>query len=298
MPAVLGPLFASLVFLFAALIPDPLAAEGGERPRINGKVPPYPVWHHLVMPGRSLELRLPPGQVATLDGEPIGKRWTAPEMSGNHRLEIAGPDGRIVQTSTVFVLTPADRIDQRGYLEGYRIGRYPRNRPAGFIRLMPGDLDLPVSPSLTIGQYICKQQPGHYPKFLLVTEANLLRLERLLTALRDAGITEARSFTVMSGFRTPFYNTAIGSARLSRHMYGDASDVYVDVSPRDGVMDDLNGDGRINKADADFLYDFASRLFTGLPALPSGGLGSYRANAVHGPFVHIDGRGRAARWGR
>jgi len=27
-------------------------------------------------------------------------------------------------------------------------------------------------------------------------------------------------------------------------------------------------------------------------------LGSYKANAVHGPFVHVDGRGRAARWGR
>jgi len=127
---------------------------------------------------------------------------------------------------------------------------------------------------------------------------NKARLETLRENLVADGITDAKTFFVMSGFRTPFYNTAIGSAKYSRHMYGDASDIYIDVSPRDGNMDDLNKDGKITKADANFLYDYAAKLFSKSDKVKPGGLGSYKANAVHGPFVHVDGRGRAARWGR
>ena len=125
-----------------------------------------------------------------------------------------------------------------------------------------------------------------------------MRLEALLESLNDDKTIEAETFFVMSGFRTPFYNTAIGSARFSRHMYGDAADIYVDVKPRNGTMDDLNRDGKINKADADFLYDYAQKLYRSRDDLPKGGIGAYRANAVHGPFVHVDGRGSTARWGR
>ena len=80
-------------------------------------------------------------------------------------------------------------------------------------------------------------------------------------------------------------------------MYGDAADVYIDTKPRNGTMDDLNGDGVITKADANYLYDYAAGLFK-RKKHKQGGLGSYKANAVHGPFVHVDARGRPARWGR
>jgi hypothetical protein len=63
-------------------------------------------------------------------------------------------------------------------------------------------------------------------------------------------------------------------------------------------MDDLNRDNRITRADATWLYDYAEDLYAERSDLPAGGIGAYGANAVHGPFVHIDGRGRAARWGR
>ena len=56
---------------------------------------------------------------------------------------------------------------------------------------------------------------------------------------------------VMSGFRTPRYNhsggNTAGRANLSRHMYGDAADVFVD-NDRNGSMDDINGDGRVDTA--------------------------------------------------
>ena len=47
----------------------------------------------------------------------------------------------------------------------------------------------------------------------------------------------------MSGYRTPFYNRSIGNqTRFSRHVYGDAADIYAD-DDGDGKMDDLDGDG-------------------------------------------------------
>ncbi len=71
----------------------------------------------------------------------------------------------------------------------------------------------------------------------------------------------------------------------------------MDQQPKDGVMDDLNGDGRLDLGDARWLFD----LVDGLSRSGSldgliGGLGLYSANAVHGPFIHLDVRGQRARW--
>ena len=229
---------------------------------------------------------------------PVSSDWLAPDTAGVHELEVFDPSGEVVNTLAVFVLEPVASVDEGGYLEGYRIGAYPQDDPEGFIKLTPDDLDVAISPHFRVGQFLCKQQPEHFPKYVLVSDANLRRLEALLGALREDGLTDAETLFVMSGFRTPFYNAAIGSATLSRHMYGDAADVYVDVAPRDGVMDDINRDGQVTKADADFLYDYAEELFASRDDVVQGGLGPYPANAVHGPFVHVDGRGRPARGGR
>ena len=45
---------------------------------------------------------------------------------------------------------------------------------------------------------------------------------------RAAGI-DASTFRILSGYRTPFYNRSIGNeTHYSRHVYGDAADIYVD----------------------------------------------------------------------
>jgi hypothetical protein len=79
-------------------------------------------------------------------------------------------------------------------------------------------------------------------------------------------------------------------------MYGDAADVFVD-SDGDGRMDDLNHDGRIDTRDARVIVSAVERVERLHPEL-AGGVGVYRATRSHGPFVHIDVRGRRARWGR
>lgn len=256
------------------------------------------VWHKTLMPSEVYRLPIEQGQYAELDGEILTKsNWQAPSNSGNHELKIFEADGSLSRVLTLFVLEPSTSVDSRGYLGKYRIGFYPKNTPKGFIKLKKGEGKLAVSPNFKVGQFLCKQQPDAWPKYLLVSEDNLIRLETLLDDLNQNQNAEADTLFVMSGFRTPFYNTAIGSAKFSRHMYGDAADVYLDTKPRDGVMDDINGDGQITKADANFMYDYAQSLFK-KEGLKQGGIGSYKANAVHGPFIHVDARGRAARWGR
>ncbi len=263
---------------------------------INSQNLPARVWHKMVMPGTDVHFRLRNDETAFIDGVPTGPNWTVPNRAGNHILKIMTGD-REVAHMTLFVLEPSTSIDEKGYLGKYRIGTYPNAVPQGFIKLEQNERNLPVSPHFKVGQFLCKQQASEWPKYLLVSEDNLVRLETLLEDLNAHENIQADTLFVMSGFRTPFYNTAIGSAKFSRHMYGDAADIYVDTKPRDGKMDDLDGDGKVTKADANFLYDYAARLFKERQ-LKSGGLGAYKANAAHGPFVHVDARGHIARWGR
>ena len=122
----------------------------------------------------------------------------------------------------------------------------------------------------------------------MVLDAELLRKLESLLAVANAAGYRATTFHVMSGYRTPAYNRAIGNVAYSRHTWGAAADIFIDEDA-DGRMDDLNNDGRSDVRDAELLY----RLFD---AEVTGGMGKYAATHAHGPFVHIDVRDRRARW--
>jgi len=233
----------------------------------------------------------------------LGWQWTAPDLPGLHTL-LFELDGEAI-TLNVFVLTPfRNGIDKT--LRGYKIGSYTKVKyrgldayaePRGFIDLSHGGKGLKISPHFTLGQFICKQQPGHDPTFLLIRPDTLIKLETLLEAANAKG-WKADSLHVMSGYRTPTYNRGIGNKTTSsRHLYGGAADVWID-GDGDGQMDDLNKDGKINKNDAREFAKLAEGLAKkGGRNWPDGGLGIYGSNAAHGPFVHIDSRGFKARWG-
>lgn len=285
------------IFLGAIFLPVIIFSSVHASPEFNGAKIPYKNWHKMVMPAEPITLSLEPGTTAYMDGVPISKQWVAPETPGTHHLLIKTNSGEILYEIVVFVLRPNSAITDRGYIGKYRIGVYPKNTPKGFVELHQEERHLLISPHFKIGQFLCKQQPKVWPKYLLVSENTLTKLEVLLADLNRTREQQAETLFVMSGYRTPFYNAAIGSAKFSRHMYGDAADIYLDYRPRDGNMDDMNSDGKITKADANFLYDYSRDLFK-KEQLVDGGLGSYKANAVHGPFIHIDSRGHKARWGR
>jgi hypothetical protein len=205
-------------------------------------------------------------------------------------------------TLNAFVMVATTSV---GWLNGYRIGTYERrplrgnpaySRPVGFVEVTEANRGTLVAPDFTLGQFISKQ-PGRFPKYLVLRERLLLKLEMILEEARSFGVS-ATTFRVLSGYRTPFYNRSIGNeTRYSRHVYGDAADIFVDEDG-DGVMDDLNHDGRVSLEDAEVLAAVVEGLSRKSWYQPfEGGLGVYPASRSHGPFIHVDVRGRPVRWG-
>jgi hypothetical protein len=182
----------------------------------------------------------------------------------------------------VFVLTPWDH--QGRSLTGYRIG-HSETGLKGRKR---------VSPHFRLEQFLCKQTNGT-PQYVLVRPRLLQTLEKLLSALNERGYSLSTLY-VMSGYRTTYYNRATGNITVySRHLYGDAADIFVDADG-DSWMDDLTGDGRAKRADARFLARVVRDIPTEGRNRFVGGLGIYGSASHRGPFVHVDLRGRQARW--
>lgn len=319
---VLGALLTALAaaLLVSGATPPPTDFDPGKAPFVvlfGDEVVPYRIFGMPVMPGESYEVSAvapddrrfvlrASGGAPERRGGPGDNRWlwTAPEEPGLYRLEVVHPVTAEAITLNVFVMVPLERA-AGGQVNGYRIGSYPAEPlrglevyepPDGLVEVLPWMEDAHVSPHFRIGQFLCKQADG-YPKYVVLDERLPRKLETILEKLNEEGV-DVDGFQVMSGFRTPFYNLAIGNVKYSIHQWGGAADIYVDERPRDGVMDDLNRDGRVDKRDALFLYE----LVDGLQEEPwfkpmLGGLGAYDRTAAHGPFVHVDVRGFLAHWG-
>jgi hypothetical protein len=203
----------------------------------------------------------------------------------------------------IFAAIPREQV-RHGALNGFAIGEYPPGAmvrgarlepPRGFIEVTEANASALVSPRFALGQFLCKQAGG-FPKYVLLDDRLPLKLEDLLDRARAAGI-RASSLTIMSGYRTPAYNRGLRNVDYSRHLWGAAADVFVDEFPRDGIMDDINGDGRVDRRDSETLAAIAESMdeSPGPEQFP-GGVGRYGATAAHGPFVHVDVRDRPARW--
>jgi hypothetical protein len=228
--------------------------------------------------------------------------WKSPQAKGLYSVDIVhSPSGEAVHLN-VFVMIPYKSIREE-HLNGFRIGKYPDiplkqlaiyKPPRGFIEVTEANKDTYLAPQLK--QFLCKQ-PSGFPKYIVLREKLLLKLEMILEKVNEQGY-HAASFNILSGYRTPYYNQLIGNVKYSRHVFGGAADIFIDENPKDDMMDDLNNDGQFNYLDADVLYQIIDEQF-GKPWYNPfvGGLGRYKKTASHGPFVHIDVRGFHARWG-
>jgi hypothetical protein len=196
---------------------------------------------------------------------------------------------------------------QGATLGAYHIGFWPGERrtvspdyanPVGFIEVTPQNADVHVSEHFRLRDFLTHDQAKVWPKYLVLRAPLVDKLELVIEELQKSGVP-VRHMTVMSGFRTPQYNATggdpSGRAEMSRHMYGDASDVFVD-NDFNGRMDDLNHDGRIDYHDAQVILAASERVEQAHPELVGGG-GVYKATRAHGPFTHIDVRGTRSRWG-
>jgi hypothetical protein len=249
--------------------------------------------------GLSGKLRAVVGTWEALRGDPsfAPLRDGTPEVPGVHPLPVQAPDG-----DPFYAVSLLPYGVKSGHeLRDYRMGSWPEARPgyeppAGFIEVTPENQHVAISDQFRLADFLTHDQAEVWPKFLVVRPVLLDKLELISAELSRRGLPSR--LHVMSGFRTPQYNVKGvgkgGRASLSRHMYGDAADVFVDQD-RNGTMDDLNRDGRVTRADAVVLFEVAESVERAHPDLV-GGLSAYKANSAHGPFVHVDVRGRRARW--
>lgn len=251
-------------------------------------------------PGHSL--RAPAGDIRQIGH---GRwQWVSPPAVGLYPIVVSDSSSSDSVTLNVLVMVPRKELKGE-YLHGYRIGNYlstpykqlPIYRPpTGFIEVTRENEETLVSPHFKLKQFSCKQA-GDYPKYVVLRERLLLKLELILEKTNQSGYA-CEGFEVLSGYRTPHHNRAIGNVKYSRHVYGDAADIFIDENPKDGFMDDLNRDGKIDYRDAGVIYDIIDGMY-GKPWYRKflGGLGRYKRTSNHGPFVHVDARGFRARWG-
>ncbi len=277
---------------------------------VDGNTIPYREFALYMMPGKAFDVAF-----AAIDehgqarfrghtAEVGATSFTAPAEPGLTRLEVRNDVSNETAVINVFTLTSAPTAGADGYLNGYRLGNYPQDPlkglaiyrpPAGFVEVTPANANTAISPNFRLGQFVSKQSQG-YPKYLTLRPPLLLKLEQILAALNAQGRHTA-SLVIMSGFRTPWYNHAIGNVPYSRHTWGDAADIFVDQSPADGRMDDLNRDGKLDQGDAQWLATLVDTMSRrGEFGNRIGGIGVYGSTATHGPFVHVDVRGFRARW--
>ena len=240
---------------------------------------------------------LPPSEAAQLQRALGSARQAVPRTDTEQR----------IAALTVLPIVPfGDKVHGRVGL--YRMGYWPGEKrsvrsesyvnPLGFLQVTPDNQDLYVSEHFQLRDFVTKDQVDVWPKYLVLRESLIDKLELTIDELRLMGYPVTH-LTVMSGFRHPSYNQRGvgrgGRAEDSRHQFGDAADVFAD-NDRDGMLDDLDGDGRVTIRDGNLIAKAVQRVETKYPAL-TGGMGRYHATHAHGPFVHLDVRGNAARWG-
>jgi hypothetical protein len=271
---------------------------------IDSTPPRSSPWSRDTLIGRSGKLWMK--LVAGRQGDPTGILARLFGDSAVRRPGVYAIRDSVVKAEFNFVNLVPFSEKKRGMLGSYRMGSWPAEQrpvsdrygnPAGFIQVTPDNQDTRISEHFRLRDFLTKDQATVWPKYLVLREDLIDKLELLIGALNKRGVN-VRRMSVMSGFRTPQYNErgvgAGGRAQNSRHQYGDAADVFVD-NDGNGGMDDLNGDGRVNTSDARWLAQVVEEVEQVHPAL-TGGVGVYSATSAHGPFVHVDVRGTKARW--
>jgi uncharacterized protein YcbK (DUF882 family) len=238
----------------------------------------------------------------SLDGErpewdvrPLAGALRAPSRPGFYRLALGrGRERRVVEGPTLAVMVPfAQKVGRS--LNGYLIGSYVSERlgaataPSGFVEVTPSLLDVPLTEHLRLGDFLSQDSQRTWPRYVAVNPRLLDKLELVMAEVaRLRGDSSSRGIRlgVSSTFRTPMHNRAVQRAASdSRHQYGDAADVRIDV----------DGDGHLTAFDSRLVALAVEMVELRNPDLV-GGLGLYTSRRYNTPYVHIDARGKRARW--
>jgi uncharacterized protein YcbK (DUF882 family) len=218
----------------------------------------------------------------------------APAKPGFYHLALVhGNEREILPEPALAVIVPFDQ-KVAGSLNGYHIGTYiaerfgrgNHERPEGFVEVRPEMLDLQVTKHLKLADFVTHDDQGDvWPKYVALNPRLLDKLELVFADL-GGSVRPDLAVDVHSGFRSPSHNARVPRAASdSRHQYGDAADIAVDV----------DGDGRITMTDELLLMLAVERVEEKHPELV-GGMGMYVSRRYATPYLHIDARGKRSRW--
>ncbi|HVF40450.1 MAG TPA: D-Ala-D-Ala carboxypeptidase family metallohydrolase [Gemmatimonadaceae bacterium] len=225
-----------------------------------------------------------------------GATVQAPPKAGFYKLEVGrGSERRIVEGLTLAVLVPFVEKDGT-MLNGYRIGTYLAEKiagnqapPEGFLEITPRDVNIQISRHLRVRDFLNDDNQETWPRYAAINPRLLDKIELVIGEITRWHGSEARvnlALDVKSGFRAPDYNRRIRrAARDSQHQYGDAADVAIDA----------NGDGKYSAIDSRMVGLAVEIVELKHPNLV-GGLGIYTSGHTRTTYVHIDARGKRARW--
>lgn len=176
---------------------------------------------------------------------------------------------------------PFNPLDQTS-IEGYAIGVYAdpempdvqsvspfvaenkdRYRaPQWFVKVDNNTVGLNVSPNFKLGDFSPAVERGK-THFIALDYRLIDRMEALLKKIQDKHPT-VKSLRILRAYLTPlqaemYRVRGLDISVFSRHLYGDAAIFIVDAD-NNGVMDDLNGDGKSDIADAEWLENLVGEL--------------------------------------
>jgi uncharacterized protein YcbK (DUF882 family) len=252
--------------------------------------------------------------------------WTAPSNPGNYWLEIklqvkpesndnkeekekAAEKSREKKIKLACLAgTPSSKLEN-GFINGFEIGEYPDlsginnpdlyKPPAYFYYLEKKVLGRFISDNVRLGD-LGYDGRAPLPQYIALDYELVKKLELLKSELISLGLPSRFHF-VGGGFISPKSNLkrtrkSSAAADLSRHMWGEAVDFYIDEDPQDEIMDDMNQDGVIDVRDAFFIRDILTELEEGGLCTP-GGVGVYSPPRNSQVQLHVDVRGFSTRWG-
>src|SRR5581483_2283283 len=130
----------------------------------------------------------------------------APTEAGLYRLVLVRNGiERAADDVTLAVLVPFER-KHGPVLDGYRIGTYraergEHERPAGFVKVMPNQTEIPISRHLRLGDLLTRDGQETWPRYVAVNPRLLDKLELVVARIAaSAGGEHARVLvTVQSG---------------------------------------------------------------------------------------------------
>lgn len=157
--------------------------------------------------------------------------------------------------------------------------------PLEFVRIKRADLYQKVAGNFRLKDFLCKDQ--FYIDCILGKRADIVATLNqkifiktiALQAVLEREGHDWEGFSIVNGHRHPAYNERVGGAKLSRHIKGEAVDIFIH---------DINQDGLSTPADKAIVLDILEKEVIG----NEGGIGLYPGTGN----VHYDVRGTRARW--